>query len=77
MTGIDTTDHNGPSRRLTPGQLPTAQQAEEIFDAALHAGDARGVDAALRILAVRDPHRAQLLFDILEFACAIAQHTDR
>lgn len=39
----------------------TADACEEIFHAALSAGDARGVEAALRLLAVRDPHRAQRL----------------
>lgn len=55
----------------------TAVDCERIFHAALAAGDARGVEAALTVLAVRDPHRAQLLYDTTRFGLAIRQEQDR
>lgn len=53
--------------------LPSAEQCEEIFHAALSAGDGRGVEAALRLLAVQDPHRAQALLDLTRFALDFAR----
>lgn len=52
--------------------LPTADQLEEVFHAALRAGDAKDVDAALRLMAVQDPHRAELLLDMLQLALQLA-----
>jgi membrane-bound lytic murein transglycosylase B len=40
---------------------------------ALRAGDAKGVEAALKALAVQDPSRAQMLLDLLKTALHIAQ----
>lgn len=51
----------------------TAAHCEEIFHAALKAGDARGVEAALMLLAVRDPYRAQHLLDCTRFALDVAR----
>ena len=51
---------------------PTPDQLEVIFHGALKAGDAKGVEAALRVLAVDDPRRAQLLLDALELALHLA-----
>lgn len=42
---------------------PTADQCEEVFHDALRTGDTKGVEAALTLLAVRDPRRAQTLMD--------------
>jgi hypothetical protein len=41
--------------------LPTADECEKIFHAALGQGDVKGVHAALLILAVQDPRRAEAL----------------
>ena len=46
--------------------LPSAEQCEQIFHAALEARDMEGVYAALRVLAVKDPHRASDLFETLK-----------
>lgn len=51
----------------------TAAQCEQFFHAALSAGDARGVEAALKLLAVRDPHRAQHLLDATRLALRLAK----
>lgn len=51
----------------------TADDCERIFHAALKAGDTRGVEAALTVLAVRDPHRAQELFDLTRAALVVAR----
>lgn len=45
---------------------------ERIFYAALKAGDAKGVEAALRVMAPQDPRRAQRLLDSLRDAVDIA-----
>jgi hypothetical protein len=50
----------------------TPDQCEQIFHAALSAGDPRGVEAALTLLAARDPQRAQSLLNIARFAVAVA-----
>lgn len=50
----------------------TAEDCERIFHAALGQGDVIGVEAALRILAVKDPHRAQHLIDLTRVALIIA-----
>jgi hypothetical protein len=50
----------------------TADDCERIFHAALGEGDTRGVEAALHILAVQDPHRAQYLMDLTRAALVIA-----
>lgn len=56
--------------------LPTPEQCERIFHAALGAGDTRGVDAALRCLAVQDPHRAQELLDLTRAGLDVVQAVD-
>jgi hypothetical protein len=48
--------------------LPNPGDCELIFHAALRAGDAKGVEAALIALAVQDPRRAQDLYDLLKIA---------
>ncbi len=45
---------------------------ERIFHAALAAGDARGVEAALMVMAPIDPHRAERLFEATKGALALA-----
>jgi hypothetical protein len=49
-------------------KLPNPGDCELIFHAALRAGDALGVKAALIALAVQDPHRAGELYDLLKIA---------
>jgi hypothetical protein len=44
----------------------SAADVEEIFHAALRTHDMQGVAYALRLLAVKDPHRAQELLDLIE-----------
>ncbi len=46
---------------------------EQIFHAALKAGDARGVEAALTVMAPLDPHRAERLFEATKAGLAMAQ----
>ncbi|PZG16477.1 hypothetical protein C1I95_17365 [Micromonospora craterilacus] len=50
-----------------------AETCERIFHAALAAGDFKGVEAALTVMAPQDPHRAQLLYDTLRVGLAIAE----
>lgn len=50
----------------------TADELEQLFHAALEAGDTRGVEAALTVMATKDPHRAQRLFDETKRALAVA-----
>ena len=53
--------------------LPSAEVLENIFHAALSAGDTQGVDAALRLLVVQDPRRAVKLYEETKTALKIAQ----
>lgn len=50
----------------------TAAEYEQIFHAALAAGDAESVTAALRVMTCIDPRRAQTLYDMTRLALAIA-----
>jgi len=51
------------------GEIPwTVAQIEQMFYAALRAGDAKGVDAALKVMTRLDPVRAGTLFDALSRA---------
>lgn len=54
----------------------SAADCETIFHAALAAGDTRGVEAALTLLAVKDPPRAGLLYNTLRVGLAIARERD-
>jgi hypothetical protein len=54
----------------------TADTLEEIFHAALGKGDAKGVEAALTLMAIKDPHRAQRLLDGLREAVEVRQALD-
>jgi hypothetical protein len=49
----------------------TADDWEHVFHAALERGDIQGVEAALRVLAIKDPHRAQELMDLLRMALVV------
>ena len=49
----------------------SADDVERLFHAALSDGDPRGVEAALRLMAVKDPHRARQLLDATRTALAI------
>lgn len=49
------------------------ETCERIFYAALKAGDAKGVEAALMVMAPQDPNRAQVLLDSVRLALDIAQ----
>jgi hypothetical protein len=50
----------------------TADECVELVHAALAARDFAAVEAALTVLAVRDPHRAAGLVDDLKTALAVA-----
>ncbi len=52
--------------------LPSPDRCEEIFYAALEAGDAKGVEAALLVMTPQDPRRAARLLDNLTTALAVA-----
>jgi hypothetical protein len=54
-------------------RLPSPADLELAFHAALTAGDAKGVEAALMLMAPQDPHRAQLLLDLVHVAVVVAQ----
>ncbi len=55
--------------------LPTPDMCGLAFHAALQDGDAQGVHAALLVMAVQDPARAQHLHDCLELALQVASTT--
>lgn len=48
--------------------LPTPSECEEVFHAALRAGDSQGVYSALIVMSVQDPARAQHLATLLDLA---------
>ena len=50
----------------------TADALECVFHKALSEGDARGVEAALTLMASKDPRRAQRLYDDLKLALRLA-----
>lgn len=52
--------------------LPDAAACERIFHDRLSVGDAQGVHAALTIMALTDPHRAQLLLDATRLALTMS-----
>jgi hypothetical protein len=54
--------------------LPTSAQLVAVFHAAVRAGDADGVDAALRVMVVVDPRKAVELYDALKTAVAVAPY---
>lgn len=51
----------------------SADDLEQIFHAAVKAGDARAVEAALTVLCGLDPQRAVRLHDDLKFALRVAE----
>ena len=55
----------------------TTDQIVETIGAALRAGDMRGVEACLRVLAVQDPHRAQDVLDVLNVGLSLRKGDDR
>jgi hypothetical protein len=59
-----------------PERIPVGSLVE-IFHAAVAAGDARGVDASLRLIAVQDAYKAQDLYDSLDLALRIAGASGR
>ena len=54
----------------------TPEVLERIIHAALKQRDFEGVVHALRILTVRDPHRASLIYDTIQVGLAIAAERD-
>jgi hypothetical protein len=50
----------------------TADDWEQVFHATLERGDIQGVEAALRVLAIKDPHRAERLMDLTRMALVVA-----
>ena len=55
-----------------PDPLLLPDVLERIFHKALSEGDAKGVDASLRLMAVRDPQRAERLLNALRTAVDVA-----
>jgi hypothetical protein len=55
-----------------PVALPDADTCERIIVAALADGDIAGVGAALRLMSVQDPHRAEHLRNVMRLGVAIA-----
>jgi len=51
--------------------LPPVAVLEEILHRALKDGDARGIEAALKLIAVQDPRRAGILMDTIKVGLAI------
>jgi hypothetical protein len=51
--------------------LPSVAVLEEILLRSLKDGDAKGVDASLKLIAVQDPHRAGILLDTIKVGLAI------
>jgi hypothetical protein len=54
-------------------QAMTADDCERLFHAALEAADMRGIEAALLLLAAKDPHRAERLMDLTRVALIVAE----
>lgn len=54
-------------------RLPSADVCERVLRAALSAGDMRGVQAALTLLAVQDGPRAQEMVDVLRLGLDLAE----
>lgn len=54
----------------------TADEWEQVFHATLNAGDLQGAEAALRVLAIKDPHRAQHLMDLTRMALTLVGEGD-
>lgn len=53
----------------------TTKQLEQIILGALKAHDMKGVVAALTVMAVQDPHSAQIMLDTLNLGIAISRST--
>lgn len=53
--------------------LPTSDECEEVFHAALRAGDPQGVYSALIVMSIQDPARAQHLATLLDLATRTRQ----
>ena len=51
----------------------SADDLEAMFRAALQAGDAKGVEAALLLMAPMDPHRADYLLECLKLGLDLAR----
>lgn len=56
-----------------PAWASDPETLEKMFHASVSQGDARGVDASLRLLAACAPRRAVELYDSLELALAVAK----
>jgi hypothetical protein len=52
----------------SPGVPVTGDNLQPVFDAALAAGDVKGVEACLQLAARVDPQRAARWYDDLKFA---------
>lgn len=51
--------------------LPSAEWLEQVLNVCLEQGDIEGVGHALRLLAVQDPRRAELLYQTMRVGVAI------
>ncbi|MCX5066624.1 hypothetical protein OOJ91_12120 [Micromonospora lupini] len=67
----------GPAPVTPSTPIFDADTCEEIFLAALDAGDFQGVVAALTVMAPQDPHRAEMLLNTLRVGLAIADERQR
>lgn len=53
--------------------LPSVEVLEEILHKCIKERDIEGVGHVMRLIAVQDPHRAQLLMDTMKVGLAIAR----
>lgn len=51
----------------------TAADCELMVHGALRAGDVKAVFAAMRLLVTKDPHRAEVLLDVIKVALEVAK----
>ncbi len=66
-------EHTEPADRP---DLPSPDRCEQIIHEALRTGDMKGVHAALLVMAVQDPHRAESLLLQVQVRLAIAGHDE-
>lgn len=61
----------------SPSDLPTADQLSDVVIVALNVGDMEGVVAALRVMAVVDPRRADEMLSAIELGLAMRREDIR
>ncbi len=60
-----------------PSDLPTADQLSDVVIVALNVGDMESVVAALRVMAVVDPRRADEMLSAIELGLAMRREDIR